>query len=152
MRDDIIRKSFADALTELENKFGKNISSWQWGKLHTVTFKHFFHGQMSIIDKLVDVGPYEINGDGTTIFNTEYSFTNPFDTKLGPSMRYIYDFSNPEIIEIAMPVGQSGYFLSEHYDDVTENYLNGKYYKININEEKIKNSGMELLILSPIIK
>lgn len=151
-RDDIIRNSFADALTELENKFGKNIAAWQWGKLHNVTFKHFFHGQLGIIDKLVDVGPYEISGDGTTVFNTEYSFTKPFETKLGPSMRYIYDFSNPDIIELAMPVGQSGYFLSEHYDDMTEDYLNGKYYKININEEKIKNSGMKLLTLTPVSK
>lgn len=148
-RDAIIRKSFVEALSDLEIKFGENIAMWQWGNLHKVTFKHFFHGQMDIIDKLVDIGPYEINGDGTTIFNTEYSFREPFEVKLGPSMRYIYDFSNPDIIEIAMPVGQSGHFMSSHYNDVTENYLEGKYYRININENVIKNSKMELLTLIP---
>ena len=88
---------------------------------------------MDIIDKLVDVGPFEISGDGTTIFNTEYSFREPFAVKLGPSMRYIYDFANPDIIEIALPVGQSGNFMSEHYSDVTNTYLNGKYHQVIIN-------------------
>ena len=35
-RDEIIRKSLAQALTDLENKFGKDLKEWQWGKLHHV--------------------------------------------------------------------------------------------------------------------
>jgi penicillin amidase len=106
-RDDIIRKSFADALNDLEQKIGNNIEDWQWGRLHTVTFKHAFSGTSGLLDKLIDIGPFEISGDGTTIFNTEYAFSesiekyplfrhNPFDCELGPSMRFIYDFANPD--------------------------------------------------------
>lgn len=147
-RDDIIRQSFIEALNYLEIRFG-NIVNWQWKKLHYVTFRHFFHGQSSILDKVFDIGPYKIGGDGTTIFNTEYSFTEPYRNKLGPSMRYIYDFADPEHFEIILPTGQSGDFYSDHYDDMTEMWLNGKLVNIDTNEDSVKNSNYDLLQLIP---
>jgi penicillin G amidase len=146
-RDDIIRKSLTDALSELENKLGKNLVSWQWGDLHKVIFKHPFHGQSSLLDDIIDIGPFPISGDGTTIFNTEYSFTNPYINTLGPSMRFIYDFSSPDIFEFVTTTGQSGHFNSEHYNDMTRSWLKGKYFKINTNLNSIENSGMQRLIL-----
>ncbi len=147
-RDDIIRQSFSEAINYLENRFG-NIENWQWKKLHYVTFRHFFHGQSNILNKILDIGPYEIGGDGTTIFNTEYSFTEPYRNKLGPSMRYIYDFADPEHFKIILPTGQSGDFYSDHYDDMTDMWLNGKLIKIDTNEDSVKNSYLDLLQLIP---
>lgn len=69
------------------------MATWQWGELHQIEFKHFFDGVNPVIDNFVNIGPFPIGGDGTTVFNTEYSFTEPYLNKLGPSMRYIYDFS-----------------------------------------------------------
>ena len=66
-RDDIIRKSLEDAVRELENRLGKDITYWQWRKVHKVIFKHLFHGVSSMVDRLVDIGPFDIGGDGTTI-------------------------------------------------------------------------------------
>ena len=149
LRDDIIRKSLTDALSELENKFGKNIADWQWGDLHKVLFKHSFHGQSSLLDNMIDIGPYGISGDGTTIFNTEYSFTDPYMNNLGPSMRFIYDFNNPDIFEFVTTTGQSGHFNSDHYNDMTYHWLKGKYFKINTNLNTIQNSGLDKLILNP---
>jgi penicillin amidase len=50
-RDDVIRKSLTDALTELEFYQGKDITNWQWGNIHTVTFKHNFSGKSTLVDK-----------------------------------------------------------------------------------------------------
>ena len=148
-RDDIIRKSMKDAVNYLEKNMNPDITYWQWGKLHHLTFKHFFHGISGMLDKLFDVGPFEMGGDGTTIFNTEYSLTKPYDNKLGPSMRYIYDFSEPEIYRIVLPTGQSGHFLSEHYHDMTGKWLDGEVIEINTNKEFVKNSYRDLLKLIP---
>lgn len=41
-KNEIIRKSLVDALTFLEKEFGKDLTDWQWGRLHTVTFKISF--------------------------------------------------------------------------------------------------------------
>ncbi len=146
-RDEIIRKSLSDALDKLENDYGKNPANWQWGSLHKVTFKHLFHGFNSFVDKFIDVGPFEIGGDGTTVFNTEYSFTKPFDVTLGPSMRFIYDFATPDKFWFNMPLGQSGNIFSSHYSDMTQKWLHGKYIEVNTDENGWANSNMKLLKL-----
>lgn len=159
-RDDVIRESMNDALDELENKLGKDVKDWQWGKLHTVTFKHAFAGVSWIIDEVVNIGPYEISGDGTTIFNTEYAFSEsiekyplfrhePFDCELGPSMRFIYDFAKPDEFYLILTTGQSGNIFSDHYKDQTELFLNGKYMKIRTDDASITNQRNSLLRLLP---
>lgn len=149
-RDDIIRKSLREGIDYLEIELNEDITYWQWGKLHKVLFKHFFHGQNAMLDKLLDVGPFEIGGDGTTVFNTEYSFQKSYDNKLGPSMRFIYDFAEPEKFEMILPNGQSGHFMSEHYKDMTEMWLSGKYIEVNTNEEFVRNAEFDLLKLIPV--
>ena len=158
-RDEIIRNSLSDATTYLEKHFGKNIADWQWGNFHTVTFKHMFSGKSAFLDKIINIGPYPIGGDGTTIFNTEYSFrhlsssdeevpiTKKFENILGPSMRYIYDFDNPDIIHFILPAGQSGNFMSGHYSDMTDRWRRGEYIKLDINENRfIQKSKSKLTI------
>lgn len=146
-RDVIIRKSLVDALNSLEAVLGNDIANWQWMELHTVTFKHPFGLESPMLGNILDIGPFPISGDGTTIFNTEYSFTNPYENKLGPALRFIFDFAKPDEINFILSTGQAGYFMSEHYSDMTKLWLDGKYLKININTSDIENRNYELLKL-----
>jgi penicillin amidase len=159
-RDEIIRKSVSQALTYLEKNVGIEVKDWQWGKIHQVTFKHPFSGNFSLMDKIIDIGPYEVGGDGTTIFNTEYSFSESiekypvfrhdlFENDLGPSMRYIYDFSKPDELYLVLTTGQSGNVMSDHYSDMSLMWLTGKYMKISTDEIIIKKAPNKLLELIP---
>lgn len=157
-RDDIIRKSLADALSDIETQLGKNAADWQWGKVHTVTFKHMFSGKSNLLDKLIDIGPYGIGGDGTTIFNTEYSFSNLFgnDSKekkysniLGPSMRYIFDFNDPYKIDIILPTGQAGHFMNDNYKNMTDKWIKGEYLTVSLNEKEFIRKSLNLMKLIP---
>jgi penicillin G amidase len=157
-RDEVIRKSLAEALTDLENRFGKNLKDWQWGKLHHVIFKHAFSGFSSLVDRIIDIGPFKIGGDGTTIFNTEYPFYesiekfprfrhSEFENNLGPSMRYIYDFSKPDEFYMILTTGESGNVMSNYYSDMTEMWLRGKYLKIKTDDESIRNEKYLMTIV-----
>lgn len=158
-RDGMIRKSLSDALTAIEKKFGNNAADWQWGNVHYVKFKHMFSGKSGLLDNLIDVGPYGIGGDGTTIFNTEYSFPELFKSEneknekffntLGPSMRYIFDFNKPEKIDMILPTGQSGHFMSDHYKNMTDAWLDGKYVEIPLTEKDFKDRSQHLMKLIP---
>lgn len=152
----IIRKSLSDALTYLEKNYGKDLSGWQWGRIHKVIFKHSFSGNFSLIDKFVNIGPFEIGGDGTTIFNTEYPFAKSieefaafrheeFENVLGPSMRFIYDFAKQDEINLILTTGQSGNLFSKHYSDMSESWLTGKLLKIKTDDSSIKTSDKKLL-------
>ena len=155
-REEILRKSLADALNYLEEKFGKDLINWQWGRMHKVTFKHSFSGNFSLLDKYINIGPFEIGGDGTTINNTEYPFAksieeyamfrhNEFDNVLGPSMRYIYDFSKPDEFYLILTTGQSGNVMNDNYKDQTPLWLKGKYMKIRTDESSIRKNSKHLL-------
>lgn len=156
-KNEIIRKSLADALTFLEESLGKDLTNWQWGRLHTVTFKHAFSGNFSLLDKYINIGPYEIGGDGTTINNTEYPFSesidkypmfshSEFENILGPSMRYIYDFAKPDQYYLILTTGQSGNVMSDNYCDQTPYWLQGKYMLIKTDESSIRKNKNLLLI------
>ena len=156
-KNEIIRKSLADALTFLEENLGKDLTNWQWGRLHTVTFKHAFSGNFSLLDKYINIGPYEIGGDGTTINNTEYPFSesidkypmfshSEFENILGPSMRYIYDFAKPDQYYLILTTGQSGNVMSDNYRDQTPYWLQGKYMLIKTDESSIRKNKNLLLI------
>ena len=159
-RDDIIRNSFSDALAYLQDQLGNKVRDWQWGKLHKVLFKHPFSGNFSLLDKFINLGPYEVGGDGTTIFNTEYPFSasieeipmfrhDTFENDLGPSLRYIYDFANPDEFYLTLTTGQSGNIMSDHYRDMSLLWLSGKYMKISTNEDSIRSPNNKLLNLIP---
>lgn len=144
----IIRQSLSDALSFLENNLGDNVENWQWRNLHKFRFKHFFSGQNSMIDRLVNIGPFPIGGDGTTIFNTEFSFHKlynsedrvdyePFENSLGPSMRYVFDLSTPNEFKLILTTGQSGNIFSPHYKNMVTEWMNGKVVKIKTDESSI---------------
>lgn len=155
-KKDIIRKSLSDALSDLENSLGKNMAMWQWGSLHKVTFKHSFSGASKIIDKFINIGPFSIGGDGTTLFNTEYGFKKgikdfplfdheQFDNILGPTMRYIFDFEKPNEFQMILTTGQSGNFMSNHYKDMSKMWLHGNYVTVRTDEQSIKSEKNKLL-------
>ena len=156
-KNEIIRKSLSDALTELEYEFGKDLKEWQWGKLHQVTFKHAFSGVSSILDNFINIGPYSIGGDGTTIFNTEYPFYesikkyprfthDQFENNLGPSMRYIFDYSKPDLFYMILPTGQSGNVMSDHYKDMTDMWLHRKYITVRTDLNSIEQNKNKYII------
>ncbi len=132
---------------------------WQWGRMHKVIFKHPFSGYSSLIDKFIDIGPFEIGGDGTTVFNTEYPFYNSinsisqfrhseYENTVGPVMRYIFDFAKPNTIYLILNTGESGNVFSSHYRDMAKMWLTGKYMKIRTDESSIKKNN-DLLEIDP---
>jgi len=147
--EEIFRKSLSQALTELENDYGHDILNWSWGELHKLTIKHYLHSKIKLLNNFLDLGPFEIGGDGTTIANSEYLLTSPFEAKLGASMRFIYDFSDPNAIYVILPTGQSGNPFSKHYKDMTSLWLKGRYVKINTDEELIKKGNLQQTLILP---
>ncbi len=70
-----------------------------------------------------------------------------FDNVLGPSMRYVYDFANPDEFYLILTTGQSGNLMSDNYKDQSQSWLKGKYMKIRTDEESIrKNKNLMKII------
>ena len=56
-RDDVIRKSLREAIQELKTSLGGEMKTWQWGLIHTVTFRHPF-GSQPPLGSVFNIGPF----------------------------------------------------------------------------------------------
>ena len=152
--NEIVAKSVADAVTELEEKYGVNITNWKWGDAHSLTHPHML-SKVKILDKLfnLNVGPYRSGGSDKTPNAGGYSFNKPYHQTAGASMRRIVDFSKMNETQFILPTGQSGIPSSPHYRDQAEMYHSGKYRTTWFNEDFIrseKNAHLfRHLILTP---
>lgn len=152
-KEQILRKSFYDAVTALIGKYGSESNNWQWGDVHKVYMKHPL-GIVPALSSMLNVGPFKINGNGTTINNLEYSFygvlkNGNFESYLGPSMRMISDLSKIQQYLSILPTGQSGQPLHPNYSDQARLWLNGDYKKVSTHFEDLKKEKLKLLALEP---
>ena len=75
--------------------------------------------------------------------------SEPYSNILGPSMRFIYDFADKDYLEYVLPTGESGNFMSSHYKDMSEMWLNGNYIKLPVREDDFIKSSINKLELIP---
>ena len=148
-KEDIINISFKNAFAFLQNQLGENVENWKWERVISVEYKHAV-GEVAILRKFFNVGPFVTNGGDQVINNQIYNIdsTGVYKVKAGPSTRRIIDFSDVENSLAILPTGQSGNVFSEHYKDQSQKYLNGEFVKMKLNISEIKKSE-NVLILNP---
>lgn len=146
--DDMLVKSLEDALQWLTKKLGKEMSQWQWGKLHTIKWSHpLGFGPM----KELSYGPLPHPGAGEIVRNAGYSGTgeNPFRTGGGPVLRHIIDMGKTDSALMVIDGSQSGNYLDPHYKDMHKLWYESKYITAVKDEKKVKQSAKSVLILEP---
>ncbi len=146
----ILRRSLKAALARLEEAFETDdMTKWRWGEIHTVTFKHPFHGQNKYLDKLIDLGPYPIGGGMFTVNPLQYRLKGDLAARSGASMRHVIDLGDLEKSRGAITTGQSGHFISPHYGDQVELWLKGTPHPLSLDPERIKGMAKYELTLEP---
>lgn len=143
----IILQSMRDGLDSLTSSIGK-FTSWQWGKIHSLTFSHPY-STISSVGMFFNIGPYSVGGSGVTVNNSCYLFNKPFHPFEGTNTRQIVGLADIKNTLSVITTGQSGQFLSKHYKDQTPLWLNGDYRIITMDSFKFEDDGWKLLTLSP---
>ena len=108
-------------------------------------------GKVAILKKYFDVGPLTTNGGNEVINNMKFNLdtTGFFPVNAGPSMRTVIDLGNLEGAKSINPTGQSGNFLSKHYDDQAQMFIDVKFRPQLMNEAEIEENKASVLILRP---
>ena len=73
-RKEIILKSFKETIENLESQLGQDVSSWTWGRVHKVEYKHPI-GQVALLRSLFNIGMFEVSGANEVINNVMYDYT-----------------------------------------------------------------------------
>lgn len=150
-RDEIVRRSFADALDYLGNKFGDVPHAWTWGRLHGATFVHQPLGESGIaaLEMIFNRGPVTIGGSGYTINAASFDPEDPFATVDGVSQRLIVDLSDLDESLSTHTTGQSGLPFNKHYDDMISLWQRVDYHPLLWTTEMVERNREGLLILEP---
>jgi penicillin amidase len=142
-RSDIINQSFVKSVGTLKSMCGNALENWRWGEIHKVKLSHVL-GRYSLTDILFNRGPLPAPGNLVTVNVATYSYNQPFHMIVGPSLRFLVDWSEPGQYQSIFPGGNSGNFLSDYYDNQFEIWLKGGYKKVIL--KPLENSGELILV------
>ncbi|MGO4771668.1 penicillin acylase family protein [Flavobacterium sp. W22_SRS_FK3] len=145
-RNQIVSKSFHEAITALKKQLGNSVYGWTWDKVHTVEHEHPL-GKVAALRRLFNVGPFGAPGSNEVINNQFFGYNaeGKYYVKGGPSTRRIVDFSDIENSWSVLPTGQSGNPFSKHYCDQAEMFNAGKFRKMKLNKEEIIKTSTKLV-------
>jgi penicillin amidase len=147
--NDIIGKSFTEAIIYLDEKMGSNVDDWKWGNLHTLTLYHPFGKSSSLMGYFMNIGPFPMGGSIATVNPQPYKLSEPWEGYHGASLRYIIDFVNWKNSCRVIPAGISGNFMSPHYDDQAELWRTGKYRPFVLDRKSVEEDGRYRLKMLP---
>jgi penicillin amidase len=150
-RKEILIQSFNNAIKTLESQLDTDVSNWQWGRVHLLEHIHPL-GRQKPLNYLFNVGTFSMNGGAEVINNIKSLLSKEKIQKVtaGPSKRILIDLADIENAQSVLPTGQSGYFLSKHYDDQTSLYNEGKFRKMLMNEKEILANKKSTLIFQKV--
>lgn len=143
---EVIAAAFKRAVRVLEDEYGENPGAWQWGRVHTVEYRHLMAGN-PVLAPLYKIGPYPARGSNETV--AKMSSDSNYRVDHGASMRLLIDFGDLESCWMVLPTGNSGHFLSRHFDDQAEMYLRGEYRRIAFSDKQILSEGARTMRFVP---
>jgi penicillin amidase len=143
---DISATAVASALNRLKNR--------NYGEVCQLTAVHPL-SQVKILDYWLKLnrGPIPNGGDNGSL-NANWRTWNPvsqrYETQVGPSMRFVLDWSDIDGFTILNNLGQSGNPFSPHYDDFWEMWQSGARWQVPFSKEKVFAHRQSLLTLKPL--
>jgi len=138
----ILARSLAAAINAGDSQLGGDHKAWQWGKLHSYTWKNA-NGQTVR-------GPLAAGGDHTTLNTSAFAWGQDFNTTRAPSMRFIVDFSQTEPLMGQNGTGQSGNPASPNYLNGVDAWLKGQYIGLPMQPQNFDRVyGKNRLTLTP---
>lgn len=144
----VLRESLAEAWDTAVEKLGPDPAKWAWGSLHKQTLVHNL-GRAAPYDKLFNLPPVALGGDGSTVFNSGGPYLSSFAPTVGVSFRMILDFADLAHGWWVLPPGQSGVPGSPHYRDGIAPWRSVKYHPLLWDWGEIKAAQEGTLRLAP---
>jgi penicillin amidase len=150
-REDILRRSLADAVAWLSEHYGDTPERWEWGRLHTMTFVHQPLGQcgISLLENFFNSKPIPARGDNFTVDAASFSYDQPFAMVHGASQRFIADLSDLDRSQTVHTTGQSGHLFHPNREDFIPLWQDVDYHPMPFSREAVEANASATLTLAP---
>jgi penicillin amidase len=148
-RDAVLVESMEQAIDDLEERLGTDMSFWQYGqeKFHHIMLRHMLSRALEEdLRTRFDIGPLPRGGSGFTVNMTG----SGYNQSSGASFRMIADCSDWDNTVGTNCPGQSGNPESSHYKDLFEPWRKGLYFPVYFSRQKVETAAEAILILDPV--
>ncbi len=147
---DMARLALNDALLWINETWGPALESLRWGDAHQATHDHPVLGQVPLLRYFVNIRQSTSGGDNTLLRGrTKGSLPDPFQNVHGAGYRGVYDFADPDSSVFVTSTGQSGHFLSRHYDDLAQLWRRGEYIPMSLDAGLARAASVGVTRLVP---
>jgi len=144
-----IHQTMAASLRWLADRLGPDVATWEWGRLHPVTFRHPLAEQFPALADVVNVGPFPCPGTTGALNQQGFVVGERLATVSGPQYRLLVDLSSPSQALGCNTTGNSGHPGSRHYADQSADWLQGRYHPLLMDRAEIEQSAEGRTILAP---
>ncbi len=139
-----------EALLTLEERYGENPLRWRWGAAHQAVHSSNLIGQIPVLGWFANIRQETPGGDFTLLRGlSRGTGSAPFTNVHGSGFRAIYDFADPDSSVMIISTGQSGHFLSRHYDDLSLLWRRGEYIPMSLDPDRARGGAVGITTLSP---
>ena len=148
---DIARLALDDALVWIEERYGTALESLRWGDAHQATHDHQVLGEVPVLRYFVNIRQSTSGGDNTLLRGRTRGGEgpDPFENVHGAGYRGVYDFADPDSSVFVISTGQSGHFLSRHYDDMAQLWRRGEYIPMSLDRDLARAAAVGVTVLRP---
>ena len=123
--EDLVLEALSGALDDLGDRFGPDPEGWRWGHVHEMEFPHPLGAANPLLRRLLNRS-LKAGGAQETVSQIAYDPNDPYKAVWAPSWRMVADPAAPERSRWQMFTGQSGHPASPHYDDLQQDWLEGR--------------------------
>jgi penicillin amidase len=150
-RDELFAQAMDDARWELTAKLGKDIGTWNWGRLHRLMLRNQTLGTEGpgAIQWLLNRGPWNLSGGEATVNATGWNAAGGYDVIWVPSMRMVVDLSDFDKSGWINLTGASGHAHHPHYTDQTSKWAKGELLEWPFDEKAVEDSTEAKMALRP---
>jgi penicillin amidase len=147
---DLAIMALDDALIWIDENWGGQLESLRWGDAHQARHDHPVLGNVTALRYFMNIRQSTSGGDNTLMRGQSKGFApNPFESTQGPGYRGVYDFADPDSSVFVSATGQSGHFLSRHYDDLAQLWRRGEYIPMSLDLGLARAASVGITTLVP---
>ena len=124
------------------------MAHWRWDAVHRAVFPHQGLDAVAVLRPLLSRS-IPNGGDWSTVDVGPVAVDRPFEQHEVPGYRQIVDLSVANDSRFLDAVGESGHFLSNHYDNFLEDWRAVRHRPMRMDRAKIEQGALGRLRLTP---
>ncbi|QIG79371.1 penicillin acylase family protein [Stakelama tenebrarum] len=143
-------KALDDAVGDLAESQGSDMTRWRWGDVHRASFRHDILSHVPLIGGLVTIrvpaggGANTVNAGQTDLWGED-----PWADIYGPRYRQVIDLAAPEKSLYMIAPGVSGNPLSHWFGSFAKPWSRGEYVTLTGDPETLRKSAVGDMTLTP---